>query len=158
MIDDMKSRGLQFLEGMRPSFPASQAAIFAEARSLLDWNARNPFCAQCGQPTLSINAGFKRTCPPKDMASLSEGSTIGSTSSETPTERPACASRKGISNISFPRFVSWSGHDHKLTTTQDRCCNYCGCCFSRWPTSPGWSTEALAPLLVLYARRLPRTR
>jgi NAD+ diphosphatase len=46
------------------------AAIYAQARALLDWNARNPFCAQCGQPTLSINAGTKRACPPADMASF----------------------------------------------------------------------------------------
>ena len=46
---------------------ASEAAMYAEARQMLDWNARNPFCAQCGQPTLSVNAGFKRTCPPTGM-------------------------------------------------------------------------------------------
>ena len=44
--------------------------------------------------------GTKRTCPPKDLASLS--GSIGSTTSELPN-RPDCASRKGISNICFPR-------------------------------------------------------
>ncbi|KAK5004867.1 NADH pyrophosphatase, partial [Cryomyces antarcticus] len=84
-------------------YPSSRiAAIYAEARQLLDWNARNPFCAQCGQPTLSTNAGFKRTCPPKDMARAA--GTIGSTSAAQPdTSRPDCATRKGISNLSFPR-------------------------------------------------------
>lgn len=106
LIEDMKGRGLHFLQGrMHTSLPASQAAIYAEARSLLDWNARNPFCAQCGQPTLSINAGFKRTCPPSDMASLSEKGSVGSTVAQEPVARPDCASRKGISNICFPRFV-----------------------------------------------------
>ena len=104
LIDKMKSRDWKFVEGrMHTSLPAPEAAIYAQARALLDWNARNPFCAQCGQPTLSINAGTKRTCPPKDMTSLTEQSTIGSTTAQSPTERPDCATRHGISNLSFPR-------------------------------------------------------
>ena len=105
LVDKMRSRGLQFVEGrMHMSLPAPQAAIYAQARALLDWNARNPFCAQCGQPTLSINAGTKRTCPPKDLASLTRSAAIGSTTGTTPaTDRPDCATRKGISNLSFPR-------------------------------------------------------
>ncbi len=104
LIQTMKTRGLKFVEGrVHMSLPAPQAAIYAQARALLDWNARNPFCAQCGQPTLSINAGTKRTCPPKDMASLANTSTIGSTIPQAPTDRPDCATRKGISNLSFPR-------------------------------------------------------
>lgn len=102
LIQIMQSRGLKFLEGrIQASLPAQDAAIYAQGRALLDWNARNPFCAQCGQPTLSINAGTKRTCPPKDMASLKGA--IGGTVGATPTERPDCATRKGISNLSFPR-------------------------------------------------------
>ncbi|KAI7150882.1 hypothetical protein KC324_g15405, partial [Hortaea werneckii] len=86
-------------------------AIYAEARQLLDWNARNPFCAQCGQPTLSVNGGFKRTCPPKDLARTNSKSSSGVTNAlsnvpEPPTDetaRPPCATRKGVSNLSFPR-------------------------------------------------------
>lgn len=104
LIADLKSRGLQFVEGrLNLSLPASQAAIYGQARALLDWNARNPFCAQCGQPTLSINAGTKRTCPPNDMASLARTSAPLSNVGEPPRDRPDCATRKGISNISFPR-------------------------------------------------------
>ena len=104
LIKAMQSRDYKFIEGrMHTSLPASEAAIYAQARALLDWNARNPFCAQCGQPTLSINAGTKRTCPPKDFASLIENSAIGSTTAQAPTERPDCATRHGISNLSFPR-------------------------------------------------------
>lgn len=98
---------------MHTSLPAPQAAIYAQARALLDWNARNPFCAQCGHPTMSINAGTKRTCPPTDWASLSKDSgAIGSTITTSPpkspeeakpTARPDCATRKGISNLCFPR-------------------------------------------------------
>lgn len=105
LIKTIQSRGLQFVEGrMHMSLPAEQAAIYAQARALLDWNARNPFCAQCGQPTLSINAGTKRTCPPKDMASLTNTTSIGSTTAAVPaTDRSDCATREGISNLCFPR-------------------------------------------------------
>lgn len=95
LIGALKAKGLDFAKGrLNMSLAAPEAAIFAEARHLLDWNARNPYCASCGYPTLSINAGFKRTCPPKDIASsvkLQDG------------HRPPCATRTGISNISFPR-------------------------------------------------------
>ncbi|KAL9041061.1 MAG: hypothetical protein Q9214_004243 [Letrouitia sp. 1 TL-2023] len=102
VIRKMEALGFQFIQGrMQMSLPAADAAIYAQARALLDWNARNPFCAQCGQPTLSINGGMKRTCPPKDMARLS--TSIGANVDAKPTERPDCATRKGISNLSFPR-------------------------------------------------------
>ncbi|EUC36902.1 hypothetical protein COCVIDRAFT_114713 [Bipolaris victoriae FI3] len=93
LIKKFEEQGLEFSKGrMHMSLPAEEAAIYAEARHLLDWNARNPFCASCGYKTLSVNAGFKRTCPPKDIASsIDQG------------ERPPCATRTGISNLSFPR-------------------------------------------------------
>ena len=50
---------------------------------------------------MSVNGGTKRTCPPTDMASVKGA--IGTTTSEKPTERAPCATRKGISNLSFPR-------------------------------------------------------
>ncbi len=39
------------------------AAIFAQARSLLDWHARHRFCANCGTPTVVAKAGYERVCP-----------------------------------------------------------------------------------------------
>ena len=78
------------------------AAIYSQARMVTDWNVRNPFCAQCGHPTLSVNAGFKRTCPPLDKALASKA--IATTRLDPPSiERPSCATRTGISNLSFPR-------------------------------------------------------
>lgn len=118
LVESLKAEGLDFSKGrMNMNLPAEQgmslchltqsnlsclstymltiiqAAIYAEARHLLDWNARNPFCASCGYKTLSINAGFKRTCPPKDIASAVTNA----------GERPPCATRTGISNLCFPR-------------------------------------------------------
>ncbi|KAF2023122.1 hypothetical protein EK21DRAFT_95165 [Setomelanomma holmii] len=94
LVAGLKSEGLDFSKGrMNLSLPADQAAIYAEARHLLDWNARNPYCASCGYKTLSVNAGFKRTCPPKDIAE----------SVTNAGDRPPCATRTGISNLCFPR-------------------------------------------------------
>lgn len=90
--------GLDFLP--RSLYPLLQlaetfiAAIYAQARALLDWNTRNTFCGTCGHPTLSVNSGTKRACPPSDAAFAAEGKT---------PERPACNTRTTISNLSFPR-------------------------------------------------------
>ena len=48
---------------LAPAIAAGEAAILAEARSLLDWHARHRFCAQCGAPTAMASAGWKRHCP-----------------------------------------------------------------------------------------------
>ena len=69
--------------------------MYGQARALIDWNTRTPFCAQCGQPTLSVQAGTKRVCPPTDRAGVGEG--------EAARERRPCATRGAVSNHSFPR-------------------------------------------------------
>jgi NAD+ diphosphatase len=48
---------------LAPLVPAGEAAILAEARSLVDWHARHRFCAQCGTPTDIASAGWTRRCP-----------------------------------------------------------------------------------------------
>ncbi|KAI5459856.1 NUDIX hydrolase domain-like protein [Mariannaea sp. PMI_226] len=68
------------------------AAMYAQARSMIDWNLRSPFCAGCGNPNLSVHAGYKRVCPPTDKKGGSE-----------PESRGDCPTRYGISNICFPR-------------------------------------------------------
>lgn len=70
------------------------AAIYAQSRALVDWNTRNRFCGTCGHPTLSVNSGTKRACPPTDAAFIDQGKQ---------PERPACNTRTTISNLSFPR-------------------------------------------------------
>src|SRR5690348_9827675 len=47
---------------LAPLLPAGEAAILAEARSLIDWHARHRFCAQCGVPTRVTAAGWVRRC------------------------------------------------------------------------------------------------
>ncbi|KAI0393585.1 NUDIX hydrolase domain-like protein [Xylariaceae sp. FL0594] len=97
VINAVKARdGVSFIPGARLlTLNAPEAAIYAQARALLDWNARNPFCGGCGQRTLSINAGTKRVCPPTDMAGISDGG--------EPHKRDDCPTRHGISNLCFPR-------------------------------------------------------
>jgi NAD+ diphosphatase len=51
------------VRALAPAIAPSEAAILAEARSLLDWHARHRFCAQCGSPTRMASAGWKRRCP-----------------------------------------------------------------------------------------------
>jgi NAD+ diphosphatase len=48
---------------LAPLLPSSEAAILAEARSLIDWHARHRFCAQCGSSTRVASAGWVRRCP-----------------------------------------------------------------------------------------------
>ncbi len=48
---------------LAPLLPGGEAAILAEARSLIDWHARHRFCAQCGSPTRVELAGWVRRCP-----------------------------------------------------------------------------------------------
>lgn len=70
------------------------AAIYAQSRALIDWNNRNTFCGTCGHPTMAVNAGTKRACPPTDAARAVDGNS---------EERPACNTRTTLSNLSFPR-------------------------------------------------------
>ncbi|RCI16594.1 hypothetical protein L249_2957 [Ophiocordyceps polyrhachis-furcata BCC 54312] len=75
------AKGFSILYNPRSSsLSPESASIFAQARSIIDWNKRNPFCAACGHPTTSVEAGYKRKCP-----------------------NEACATHRGVSNICFPR-------------------------------------------------------
>lgn len=40
----------------------AEAGIVSQARALLDWHKRNPFCAQCAQPTRMGRGGMVRHC------------------------------------------------------------------------------------------------
>jgi NAD+ diphosphatase len=40
-----------------------EAAILAEARSLIDWHDRHRFCAKCGAPSAIASGGWMRLCP-----------------------------------------------------------------------------------------------
>lgn len=42
--------------------PPGEAGALAQAKSLLLWHARHPFCAQCGSATTPGQAGLRRDC------------------------------------------------------------------------------------------------
>lgn len=44
------------------ALPNAQTGILAQARSQLDWHRKNPFCAQCGNPTRPGRGGQIRRC------------------------------------------------------------------------------------------------
>lgn len=44
------------------ALPASEAAIAAQGRSLIDWHARHPYCAVCGGHTRAVQGGANRIC------------------------------------------------------------------------------------------------
>lgn len=51
------------LFGVLATLRGDQAALYAGARSVLDWHARHRFCAVCGTPTAVFRAGWARQCP-----------------------------------------------------------------------------------------------
>ena len=51
------------LFAMLDRFHAGDAALYAAARSLVDWHARHGFCAVCGTATAIFRAGWARSCP-----------------------------------------------------------------------------------------------
>lgn len=55
-----RSRGLF---AMLDRMPASEAATFGAARSLISWHSRHRFCANCGNATDLYRAGWARRCP-----------------------------------------------------------------------------------------------
>jgi NAD+ diphosphatase len=46
-----------------PMVDGGEAAILAEARSLIDWHDRHRFCARCGTPSAIASGGWMRLCP-----------------------------------------------------------------------------------------------
>jgi NAD+ diphosphatase len=50
------------LRGAAPLLPAKDLAILGQARAMIDWHQRHGFCAKCGAPTVSGDAGYKRVC------------------------------------------------------------------------------------------------
>ena len=46
--------------------PAPEAAIAAQARTLVGWHERHRYCAQCGAPTHLTDGGYRRNCTNDD--------------------------------------------------------------------------------------------
>lgn len=46
-----------------PQLRSEQAALYAAARSLVDWHGRHPHCSMCGALTIMAKGGWQRDCP-----------------------------------------------------------------------------------------------
>ncbi len=57
LVIDLRSIAIQGLVA-----PEHVAAL-AEAKAMLTWHARHHFCANCGAPTRTSDAGWRRDCP-----------------------------------------------------------------------------------------------
>lgn len=67
------------------------AAIVAEGKSMVDWNARNKFCPACGSPVYSLWAGWKLSC-----SSLLPWA-------DKPEGKKPCPTAVGLNNFAHPR-------------------------------------------------------
>lgn len=50
------------LMGLLATLPRAEMALYAGARSLIDWHARHRFCAACGSATAAFKGGWGRHC------------------------------------------------------------------------------------------------
>jgi len=66
------------------------AAVFAEARSMVDWNERNRFCSSCGSPVYSLWAGWKLSC--SSLLPWADN-----------TGKKPCPTARGLHNFAHPR-------------------------------------------------------
>ncbi|SAM86318.1 related to NPY1-NADH diphosphatase [Ustilago bromivora] len=88
------------------TWPASDAAIVAQSKSLLDWNERHTYCPDCSRQQYSLCAGYKRGC----TSSLSICNRVDFTINllgDTPCFDQdglgTCPSTKVLSNFHYPR-------------------------------------------------------
>lgn len=51
------------LRGVALQLPASDAAILATAKAMFEWRRKHRHCANCGEPSLPADGGWKRLCP-----------------------------------------------------------------------------------------------
>ena len=65
-LDSLGLNGIGAFFGLRDLasvLSPQEAAIAAQARSLMEWHARHPFCSACGNRSVHRNGGSSRHCP-----------------------------------------------------------------------------------------------
>ncbi|GAC95062.1 hypothetical protein PHSY_002637 [Pseudozyma hubeiensis SY62] len=90
------------------TWPASDAAIVAQAKSLLDWNERHQYCPGCSRQQYSLWAGYKRGCS-SSLGHATSGTPFSkaflppNTASFSDDGKGVCPSTKVLSNFHYPR-------------------------------------------------------
>jgi NAD+ diphosphatase len=51
------------LRGVALQLPAADAGILATAKAMFEWRRKHRHCANCGEPSLPADGGWKRICP-----------------------------------------------------------------------------------------------
>lgn len=51
------------LRSLAPVLPTADAGVAATAKSLFDWRRRHGFCSACGAAVLTVDGGWKTSCP-----------------------------------------------------------------------------------------------
>ncbi len=51
------------LRAAAQDLPIPDTGLLSASRSLFEWRRRHRYCANCGQPSLGIDGGWKRQCP-----------------------------------------------------------------------------------------------
>ncbi|HRO03742.1 MAG TPA: NAD(+) diphosphatase, partial [Terricaulis sp.] len=51
------------LRPLAPHLSWDDLAIIGCAKAIFEWHARNAFCANCGTPSMIVEAGWRRDCP-----------------------------------------------------------------------------------------------
>jgi NAD+ diphosphatase len=51
------------LRGAAMQLPATDAGILATAKAMFEWRRKHRHCANCGEPSLAADGGWKRVCP-----------------------------------------------------------------------------------------------
>ncbi|THH29272.1 hypothetical protein EUX98_g4926 [Antrodiella citrinella] len=82
--------GFTDARGALYAFTSFDAAVTAEGKSMVDWNARNKFCPSCTSPIYSVWAGWKLSC----SSLLPWADNAG---------RKPCPTATGLNNFSHPR-------------------------------------------------------
>lgn len=84
------------------TWPMADAAVVAQAKSLLDWNERHTYCPGCARQQYSLWAGYKRGC--SSSLRLAADSPAFATAFARPNDDGSvCPSSLALSNYQYPR-------------------------------------------------------